>query len=399
VKITAIEPLVCDGGLRQFGFLKVTTDEGIVGWSEIYDFTAVASLATAIRIIGRECIGYDPFRIEPFVERMWYLARPGTPERIKVLAAIELALWDIKGKALGVPVYELIGGRFRDRIPLYWSHFATYRAVWPEVLGVEPQHTYREWAEGAREVVAAGYKVLKTNLFWEGGPGKPAVLAHYLDGAIDKRTLDEAVTWIGTIRDVVGPDIGIAVDVQFNYRMGGIVALAKAMEPFNLYWLEVENLDPGALLAAREQTTTRFCHGESLFRRDQFRPFFQAHVTDVVMLETLSNGFSETRKIAEMAELYDVMVSPHNWMSPLTTMINAQLCAALSNVEILEIDMDDVPWKMDLLTHPFEIVDGELVVPDRPGWGSDINEDVVRAHPLRPEQLGGFAPGGIGAVR
>ena len=118
------------------------------------------------------------------------------------------------------------------------------------------------------------------------------------------------MTWIGTIRDVVGPDIGISVDVQFEYRMGGIVQLARAMEPFNLYWLEVEDLDAEALLAARRQTTTRFCHGESLFRRDQFRPFFQNHVTDVVMIETLSNGVAETRRIAEMAELYDVMVSP-----------------------------------------------------------------------------------------
>lgn len=391
MKVTAIEPFVCDGGLRQFGFLKVTTDEGVVGWSEIYDFTAVASLATAIRIIGREFIGYDPRRIEPFNERMWYLARPGVPERIKVLAALDLAFWDIKAKWLGVPVYELLGGRFHDRIPLYWSHFATYRAVWPEVLGVEPQFSYRDWAEGARDVVAAGYRVLKTNLVQERGPGRRAGLPPYRDGWITRHTLDEAVKWIGTIRDVVGPDIGISLDVQFDYRMGGIVQLARAMEPFNLYWLEVENLDAEALLAAREQTTTRFCHGESLFRRDQFRPFFRAHVTDVVMLETLSNGLSETRRIAEMAELYDVMVSPHNWMSPLGTMINAQLCAALSNVEILEIDMDDVPWKMDLLTDPFEVVDGSLVVPDRPGWGSDIDEEVVRAHPLRPEQLAGVA--------
>ena len=195
------------------------------------------------------------------------------------------------------------------------------------------------------------------------------------------------MTWIGTLRDVVGPGIGIAVDVQFDYRMAGIVKLARALEPFDLYWLEVESLDPDALLAAREQTTTRLCHGESLIRREQFRPFFRNHVTDVVMIETLSNGLSESRSIAEMAELYDTMISPHNWMSPLGTLINAQLCAAVSNVEILEIDIDDVPWKGDLLTHPLEIEDGQLVVSDRPGWGADIVEEVVRAHPLAAERL------------
>jgi galactonate dehydratase len=410
MKITAIEPFVCGGGLRQFGFLKVSTDEGIVGWSEIYDFTAVASLATSIRIIGLEFIGMDPYRIEWFNERMWYLARPGIPERIKVLAALDMALWDIKGKALGVPVYELLGGKFHDRLKLYWSHFASYRGAWPEIVGVEPQTTYTEWAEGARDVVAQGYTVLKTNLIQKARNGRKPWFPDYRDGWITTDTLDQAVEWVGTIRDVVGPDIGISVDVQFEYRMGGIVQLARAMEPFNLYWLEVEDLDAEALLAARERTTTRFCHGESLFRRDQFRPFFQNHVTDIVMIETLSNGVAETRRIAEMAELYDVMVSPHNWMSPLCTMINAQLCAALPNFEILEIDLDDVPWKMDLLTDPFVIERGELIVPDRPGWGSDINEEVVRAHPLKAEQLAGVDPGwlnggsnghrsGIGAAR
>ena len=187
---------------------------------------------------------------------------------MKVLAAIDLALWDIKAKWLGVPVYELLGGLFRDRIPLYWSHFATYRAIWPEVVGHEPTFTYASWASGAREVVDRGFKVLKTNLIQEGRDGGPPTLPTYHDGAIDRRTIDEAVNWIGTLRDAVGPSIGIAVDVQFDYRMGGIVQLARALEPFNLYWLEVESFDPDALLAAREQTTTRLCHGESLIRRE-----------------------------------------------------------------------------------------------------------------------------------
>lgn len=386
MKITAIEPFVCDGGLREFGFLKVSTDAGITGWAETYDWHTSASLKTALEVMGRRLIGEDPRRIELMNERIWHGGRPGVPERMKVLAAMDLALWDIKAKALEVPVYELIGGRFRDRIPLYWSHFATYRAVWPDVVGQPPTHTYAEWAAGARDVVAQGFKVLKTNLIAETGGGR-AALDPYRDGVIDHATLDAAVAWIGTLRDVVGPSIGIAVDVQFNYRMAGIVQLARALEPFDLYWLEVESFDPDALLAARERTTTRFCHGESLIRREQFRPFLRKHVTDVVMIETLANGLTESRRIAELAELYDTMVSPHNWMSPLGTLINAQLCAALPNVEILEIDLDDVPWKGDLLTHPLEIEDGQLIVSDRPGWGADIDEDVLRAHPLRPERL------------
>jgi L-alanine-DL-glutamate epimerase-like enolase superfamily enzyme len=306
---------------------------------------------------------------------------------MKVLAAIDLALWDIKAKWLGVPVYQLLGGKFRDRIPLYWSHFASYRAVWPDVVGAHPEFTYADWAAGARQVVDLGFKVLKTNLVQEPVPGESPYFADYLDGMIDRRTIDEAVKWIGTLRDVVGPSIGIAVDVQFDYRMGGIVQLARALEPFNLYWLEVESFDADALLAARRQTRTRLCHGESLIRREQFRPFLQRHVTDVVMIETLANGLTESRRIAEMAELYDTMISPHNWMSPLGTLINAHLCAALPNVEILEIDLDDIPWKGELLTHPLLIDDAQLVVPERPGWGADVNEDVIAAHPLPAERM------------
>ncbi len=390
MKITSIEPFVCDGGLRQFGFLKVTTDEGIVGWSEIYDFTAVASLATAIRIIGREFIGMDPFRIEWFNERMWYLARPGITERIKVLAALDIALWDIKGKALGVPVYQLLGGKFQDRIPLYWSHFASYRGAWPEIVGAKPETTYEEWAAGARDVVAAGYKVLKTNLIQRARNGRKPWFPDYRDGWITTDTLDEAVTWIGTIRDVVGPDIGISVDVQFDYRMGGIVqagagdgavqpVLARGRGPRRRCAARGTAPDDDALLPRRIALPARPVPAvlpEARDRRRDARDVVERRVRDAPH----RRDGGAVRRHGQ---------SPHNWMSPLCTMVNAQLCAALPNVEILEIDLDDVPWKMDLLTDPFVIENGELIVPDRPGWGSDINEEVVRAHPLPPDEAGG----------
>ena len=130
MKITAIEPITCDSGIggRNWLFVKVTTDEGIVGWGEGYDWQASSSLAEAIRVVGQEVIGQDPRRIDLISRRLWHSGRAGVPERMKVIAALELALYDIKGKWLGVPCYDLIGGLYRDRIPLYWSHFATYRA-------------------------------------------------------------------------------------------------------------------------------------------------------------------------------------------------------------------------------------------------------------------------------
>jgi galactonate dehydratase len=382
MKITAIEPITCDSGIggRDFLFVKVTTDEGIVGWGEGYDWQASPSLAEAIRVVGRELIGQDPRRIEHIGRRLWDSGRAGVPERMKVIGAIDIALHDIKGKWLGVPVYELLGGKYRDRLPLYWSHFASYRAIDPEALGVEPARSLDAWIALVDDVERAGFRALKTNLLV---PGLASGLPPTLDGAIDQARIEAAVTFVGALRDRVGPSMGILFDVGQEYRMGGIVRLARALEPFNLYWLEAEGFDPDALLSARRQTRTRICHGEALIRREQFRPFLERHVTDVVMIETLANGLSESRRICELAAHYDTMFSPHNYMSPLATLINAQLCAAMPNFEILEIDMDDVPWKWDLIDQKLEIVDGELAVPDRPGLGADVVEETVAAHPLR----------------
>jgi L-alanine-DL-glutamate epimerase-like enolase superfamily enzyme len=382
VKIVAIEPITCDSGIggRDFLFVKVTTDDGIVGWGEGYDWHASPSLAEAIRLVGRELIGQDPRRIEHIGRRLWDSGRAGVPERMKVIGAIDIALHDIKGKWLGVPVYELLGGRYRDRIPLYWSHFASYRAIDPEALGVEPARSLEAWIALVDDVERAGFRALKTNLLV---PGLVAGLPPTLDGAIDRYRIDAAANFVGALRERVGPSMGILFDVGQEYRMGGIVRLARALEPFDLYWLEAEGFDPDALLSARRQTRTRICHGEALIRREQFRPFLERHVTDVVMIETLANGLSEARRICELAAHYDTMFSPHNYMSPLATLINAHLCAAMPNLEILEIDMDDVPWKWDLIDQKLDIVDGELVVPTRPGLGANIVEAMVARHPLR----------------
>jgi galactonate dehydratase len=371
MKITSVVPLTCDSGIagREWLFLKVTTDEGIVGWGEGCDWQAAPALAEAIRLVGAEVIGQDPRRIDFISRRLRDAGRAGVPEAMKVIAALDLALYDIKGKWLGVPAYELIGGLYRDRIPLYWSEFAN-RTVDGRLALVD-------------EVERAGFRALKTTLLIRGleSGHRPS-----LGGAIDRGRINAAVDFVGALRQRCGPDMGILFDVGQDYRMGGIVQLARALEPFDLYWLEAEGFDPDALLAARQQTRTRICHGAALIGRQAFRPFLERHVTDVVAIEMLSNGLSEARRIADLAAHYDAMFSPHNTMSPLATLINAHLCAVMPNCEILEIGMDDVPWKWQLVDHPPRIEGGELIVPDRPGWGGDVVEEEVARHPLRAHE-------------
>jgi galactonate dehydratase len=369
MKITSVEPLTCDSGIpgREWLFLKVTTDEGLVGWGEGYDWQAAPALAEAIRLVGEEVVGQDPRRIDFISRRLWDAGRARLPERMKVIAALDLALYDIKGKWLGVPVYELIGGLYRDRIPLYWSQYASQRAFPAELELVD-------------KVKRAGFRGLRTTL---PNPGLRSGHQPSLDGAIDRGRINAAVDFVGALRERCGPDMGILIDVGPEYLMGGIVQLARALEPFDLYWLEVDGFDPDALLAARQQTRTRICHGAALIGGQAFRPFLERHVTDVVAIETLSNGLSESRRIADLAAHYDAMFSPHNAMSPLSTLINAHLCAVMPNCEILEIAMDDVPWTEQLLDHPPLVEGGELIVPDRPGWGADVVEAEVARHPLR----------------
>lgn len=391
MKITGVETIPVDSGIgsREWLFVKVLTDEGLVGWGEGYDWQASRALARSIEVVAEELIGQDPRRIDRISRRLWDSGRAGVPERMKVIAAIEIALYDIKGKWLGVPVYELLGGLYRDRLPLYWSHFASYRVLDAPSLGVPRAETIADYVALVDDVERAGFRALKTNLLI---PGLETGLPPTLNGAIDRWRINAAVEFVGALRERCGSDMGILFDVGQEYRMGGIVQLARALEPFNLYWLEAEGFDPDALLSARRQTRTRICHGEALIRREQFRPFFERHVTDVVMVETLMNGLSESRRIWDLAAHYDVMCSPHNYMSPLSNLVNAHLSAAMPNFEILEIDMDDVPWKWDLIDPPLRIENGELIVPTSPGLGAEVVESVARAHPIRGHQRAEFLP-------
>jgi L-alanine-DL-glutamate epimerase-like enolase superfamily enzyme len=148
-----------------------------------------------------------------------------------------------------------------------------------------------------------------------------------------------------------------------------------------MMWLEVETLNPEALRLIRESTSTTICTGESIFGTQGYRPFLQLYAQDIVMPDLAWNGITMGKKIADMAHTYEVLFAPHNCHSPLTTLVSANVCATVPNFSILEFDVDDAPWRDDLLTHPFEIEDGYLVLPDRPGLGSDLIEAELLKHP------------------
>ncbi|HEV3347239.1 MAG TPA: mandelate racemase/muconate lactonizing enzyme family protein [Methylomirabilota bacterium] len=387
MKIARVEALHCDGGWRPWTFVRVETDDGLVGWGECSDNRSPHGIAGSVRDLTPLLIGQDP---RP-VERLYWDMLRATRQNLggvthKAMAGIELALWDIKAKALGVPVYELFGGPLHDRMRLYWSHCGTTRARMGHVLGTPPLRSYDDITALGKEVVARGFTALKTNMVI---PGDPATVyfpgfasgINSTDGAPTVEILDAIERLIGTFREAVGPKVGLCLDLNYNFRTEGVLRVAKLLEQFDMQWVEYDNWDPQALLQIKQSTTTRLASLESLVSTRQYRPFLELHAVDVAIIDVPWNGFSQAVQIGRMAETYEINIAPHNYYSHLADLHSLHLCAVLPNVRIMEIDIDDVAWKADLVTKPPVIKDGHIFLPEGPGWGAEINEEVLRAHP------------------
>jgi L-alanine-DL-glutamate epimerase-like enolase superfamily enzyme len=278
----------------------------------------------------------------------------------------------------------LLGGKMRDRLRLYWSHCGSVRARWADRLGLPKVETTDDLKRLADKVLERGYTAIKTNLFPlkdrpDATPVRNAFSTHV--GDAPPAVIRNAEVIISTFREALGPDIGIALDIAFTFKLGGAIKIAQAVEPYNLMWLETETFDPDALRLIRESTRTTICTGESLFGTQGYKPYLQLHAQDIIMPDLAWNGITMGKKIADMAHAYDILVAPHNCHSPINTLVSAAVCATIPNFYIQELDVDDAPWRDDLLTHPLEIENGHLKLSDRPGLGSDLIEAELRKHP------------------
>jgi L-alanine-DL-glutamate epimerase-like enolase superfamily enzyme len=397
MRITGLETFVVDAGWRPWQFVAVRTDQGLTGYGECSDGRNPYGIVGAVRDFEPVLVGRDPRPVERIYWDLYRMARqsPGGLAA-KAIAGIELGLWDLKAKALGVPVYELAGGPLRERQPVYWSHCGTSRARSHALIGVPPLRSMEDVFRLGEEVVRRGYTALKTNIVY---PGDPAHV-HFSGfgggpGTTDQTALPAMLrhieTLLGTFRRAVGPDVGIALDLNFNFKPEAAKRIARALEPLGLMWLEVDLYDERALREVREATTLPICSGENLYGLRGYRPFLEARAMDVVMIDVPWNGFAQSRKVADLAETYELNVAPHNYYSHLSTLHSLHLCATVPNVRIMEIDVDDVPWKDELVDHPPVIERGELLLPTRPGWGADLDEGVARKHVWEPGRLPGYS--------
>lgn len=387
MKIRDIETFIVDAGWRPWTFVKVQTDEGISGYGECSDGRNPYGIVGTIEDLKPLLIGKDPRAYEM---RFWDLIR-GTRQSpggiaAKAIAGIECALIDIKAKALGISVVELFGGPTREKVRLYWSHCGTTRAHHYQLMGTPPLGTMEDVAKLGKEVVSRGFTALKTNIVI---PGNPASVyfsgfgggAGTTDQVLTKPLLRHIETLIGTFREAVGSDVDICLDLNFNFKTEACMRIAKALEPFDLMWLEIDMYDPEAILQIKQSTSTKICTGENLYYMREFIPYFELHAADVFMVDVAWNGFSQSKKIGDLAEVYQLNIAPHNYYSHLASFMSASLCAVLPNVRIMEADIDDVPWKDTLVTNKPEIVDGCMKIPTGLGWGTELNEDEIKQHP------------------
>lgn len=379
MKITRITPIFCDAGWRVFTFVKVETDEGLVGYGECTDNRSSFGIGGCVRDLEPRLIGQNPLMVEKLYWEMCqhFVQNPGGIAQ-KAIAGIEVALWDIKAKAFNVPLYQLFGGPLRDKIRIYWSHCGTYRARNPEVLASPPVKSLEDIARLGEEVIERGYTALKTNIII---PGERPRMLRTFDQNIDHSLLKAIDRLISTFRKSVGDKVDICLDLNFNFKTEGFIQMARALEPYNLMWLEVDIYDPEALLQVKQSTRVPICSAENLYTMKGYQPYLERHAMDFCMIDLPWNGYSESRRIAALADMYEVLIAPHNYYSHLSTFMNAHLCAVVPNLKIMETDFDSVPWRDDITTDLPDIKDGYLYLPKKPGIGTELNEKEIAKHP------------------
>lgn len=382
----------CDAGWRNFSFLKVTTDDDLVGWAEFNEGNGGSGLSTVIMALGQTLVGTDPRAIEWTLAKLHGITRQaagGINQR--AIGTIENALLDIKAKALGVPVYELFGGPIRREIPVYWSHCGGPRMRAADLIGVEPITSLDGLVKLGQIVREAGFNALKTNIFLFGGPKpvyyQPGFAPDGVPGwpelRADSHILSAITDVLAAFRQGAGDDAKIMLDANFNFRTLGFQKVARAVEPFDLFWLEAETIDAASLAEVRRSSRVTIASCETLYGRRSFRPYFEQKAMDVAIIDVPWNGFGESVKIASAADTYEVNCAPHNFHGNLCSMMSAHFCAVVPNFEIMELDVDRVPWNDEIVTVRPDVRNGVLHLPTGPGWGTEVREEVVRAHPPR----------------
>lgn len=367
MRVTDIKPFVVDCFRTNFVFVKIYTDEGITGIGEgTLEYKEKAFLG-ALEHIKEYLVGKNPLDAEQHFHNIYRDAYwRGGPVLMSALSAVEMALWDILGKHLNVPVYQLLGGKINDKVRIYVNGwFAGAK---------EPE----EFAAKAKETVKRGVTAMKWDPF-----GKS-----YLD--ISNAALDKALRCVAAVREAVGNSVDLLIEGHGRFNIPTGIKIAKELEQFKPMFFE-EPTPPDsleALKAVRDKSPVAISAGERLYTRWDYRRFFDIMPADYIQPDiSHAGGIMELKKIAAEAECRYIPFAPHNPSGPVANAATLQLAANTPNFCILEIMYSDVEWRKDITDESLEYKDGYIKIPDKPGLGIEINEEECLKHPYKPHTL------------
>lgn len=363
MKIVDVKTSVLGTPWRNLTFVRVITDEGLEGVGEVRMVNHTdALLGYLAEAVPDHVLGRDPTNIEDMVHRMYRYGYSRVGEiGMSAIASIEVACWDVQGKALGLPVYKLLGGAVRDRIKAYANGWYTV------------ERTPEEFYQAAKQVVARGYRALKLDPFGAG---------FY---EIERSERLRAVALVEAVRDAIGPETELLIEMHGRFNPVTAVQMAREMEPFAPSWVEEpvppENL--AALKKATEQISIPVATGERIHTRYEYRELFELQAADIIQPDISHlGGLLETKKLAAWADAYYVLVAPHNVGGPVATAAALHFAASTPNFKIQEHFNDFADeWVKQAAPGNPEVIDGYFALPQGPGLGVTLNEETVREHP------------------
>ncbi len=367
MKIVAQKVFVANVSRTNFVFVKLYTDEGIEGVGEATLEWKTKTVVAALEELERVLVGRDPFAVDAIIEQLhrdsyW---RTGAVFRT-ALGAIEAALLDIKGKALGVPLFELLGGRFRDRVACYANHW---------FFGSE---TPEQYAANARNAVAMGYQALKWDPFGA------------TDLEMDRQQRRMTIEIVEAVRDAVGSDVNLMLDVHGRLNVPTAIAMCKALERYDLTWIEEptppESID--ALAEVRAKSPVPIAAGERWFEPSRFIEALNKKAVDILQPDVShAGGLGETKRVAHLAHSHLIPVAPHNPVGPVMNAMTLHMSVAIPNFSVFETVSMDVPWRKELVRETLQFDDGYILAPTAPGLGVELIEEACAQFPYEDHDV------------
>ena len=375
MKITEVKVWLVEGVIYNWTMIKIYTDAGITGVGEATNWPGSPIIEAAAIHAGERIIGMDPMRTDYIWTKLYrdlnWIGPFGAS--MCAISGIDMALLDLKGKALGVPVYELLGGVFRKEIQLYANYWFTKGGF-----------NNQDYAAQAKKVIDAGFTGLKFDPFAHINYFYGEDLSSNLE--LTPSQMDHSFQISKAVRDAVGKDTAIMIETHAMLNLKTAIEMGERLAKLNITWYEEplgpENYEMLKVFRERLNPSVSICVGERHYTRYGIRRLLELGVCDILMPDiTRCGGPSELRRMAAMMETYNVLLAPHNPNGPLSTLASAHVCAAIPNFFRQEFMFNDVPWRDTIISHPIQIEEGKLILSDRPGLGVDLIEKEMEKHP------------------